>query len=120
MGATYPTWSTAKRRNLAKSEYEEIDRYCRETGIIWFASCWDEPSVDFIQRFNVPCFKIASATLTDDKLLAHTHAAEKANPATPTGMSSLDEIDHAVEITRHERSGPSPRRKRLTPPTITS
>ena len=51
------------------NEYKEIDRYCKEKGILWFASCWDEQSVDFIDQFNPPCYKIASASLTDDNLL---------------------------------------------------
>ena len=50
-------------------EYKEIDRYCKEKGILWFASCWDEEAVDFIEQFDVPCYKIASASLTDDNLL---------------------------------------------------
>ena len=49
-------------------EYKEIDKYCKSKGILWFASCWDEASVDFIERFDVPCYKIASASLTDDNL----------------------------------------------------
>src|SRR6202521_2649335 len=44
-------------------EYEEIDRYCREVKMSWFVSCWDEASVDVIAHFDVPCFKIASASL---------------------------------------------------------
>ena len=53
-------------------EYKEIDEYCKEKNILWFASCWDEKSVDFIEQFNVPCYKIASASLTDDNLLKYT------------------------------------------------
>ena len=45
-------------------EYKEIDKYCRGKNISWFASCWDEGSVDFIDKFKVPCYKIASASLT--------------------------------------------------------
>jgi N-acetylneuraminate synthase len=78
-------------------EYQEIDRYCREVKIAWFASCWDEASVDLIARFNVPCFKIASASLTDDKLLRYTRAKNKPVMLS-TGMSTLEEIDHAVEV----------------------
>ena len=78
-------------------EYKEIDRYCREVKVDWFASCWDEGSVDFIAQFDVPCFKIASASLTDDNLLRHTRAAGKPILLS-TGMSTLDEIDHAIEI----------------------
>lgn len=78
-------------------EYQEIDRYCREKEIPWFASCWDEGSVDFIDRFNPPCYKIASASLTDDSLLRHTRA--KGKPIVlATGMSTLEEIDHAVAV----------------------
>lgn len=78
-------------------EYRAIDAYCREKKITWFASCWDEGSVDFIEQFDVPCYKIASASLTDDKLLFHTR--EKGRPIIlSTGMSTLEQIDHAVDI----------------------
>lgn len=78
-------------------QYREIDACCRSRGIAWFASCWDEASVDFIDQFDVPCYKIASASLTDDNLLHHTRS--KGKPILlSTGMSSLDEIFHAVEV----------------------
>ncbi len=78
-------------------EYQGINRYCCEVDIAWFASCWDETSVDFIDQFNVPCYKIASASLTDDNLLRYTRA--KGKPIIlSTGMSSLEEIDHAVKV----------------------
>lgn len=78
-------------------DYEEIDRYCREKNIPWFASCWDEASVDFIDKFDVPCYKIASACLTDDDLLRYTRS--KGKPIIlSTGMSTLEQIDHAVEV----------------------
>ena len=78
-------------------EYKEINRYCREVKVDWFASCWDERSVDFIAQFDVPCFKIASASLTDDNLLRHTRAVGKPILLS-TGMSTLEQIDHAIEI----------------------
>ena len=53
-------------------QYKEIDEYCKQKGIIWYASCWDEQAVDFIEQFNPPCYKIASASLTDDELLKYT------------------------------------------------
>lgn len=78
-------------------QYKEIDEYCKEKGILWFASCWDEGSVDFIEQFNPPCYKIASASLTDDNLLKYTKA--KGKPILlSTGMSTMDEIQHAIDI----------------------
>lgn len=79
------------------AEYDEISRYCREKKMPWFASCWDEASVDFIDAYRPPCFKIASACLTDDALLRYTRA--KGKPILlSTGMSTIEQIDHAVEI----------------------
>jgi len=78
-------------------EYQEIDRYCREVKMPWFASCWDEASVDLIARFDVPCFKIASASLTDDNLLRHTRATGQPIVLS-TGMSTVEEIDRAVKV----------------------
>jgi N-acetylneuraminate synthase len=78
-------------------DYQEIDAYCRSSKIAWFASCWDEKSVDFIARFHPPCYKIASASLTDDHLLRHTRATGQP-VIVSTGMSTIDQIDHAVEV----------------------
>jgi N-acetylneuraminate synthase len=78
-------------------EYEEINRYCKEKNLPWFASCWDESSVDFIDQFDVPCYKVASASLTDDGLLRHIMSKRKPIILS-TGMSTLDQIDHAVEV----------------------
>lgn len=78
------------------AEYSRIDEHCRNKGIAWFASPWDEQSVDFVDAFNPPCHKIASASLTDRKLLEHVKA--KGRPVLlSTGMSSLEEIDKAVQ-----------------------
>lgn len=82
---------------FGEAEYKEIDEYCKLKNILWFASCWDEASVDFIEKFNPPCYKIASASLTDDELLKYTKA--KGKPILlSTGMSSIEQIEHAVEI----------------------
>jgi N-acetylneuraminate synthase len=82
---------------FGQAEYELIDEYCRDKPITWTASCWDEASVDFIDRFEPPFYKIASASLTDDALLRHTRS--KGKPIVlSTGMSTLDQIDHAVEV----------------------
>jgi len=90
-----------RRLEFGYREYAEIDRYCRERGIHWFASCWDEASVDFIERFGTPCYKIASACLTDDNLLRYHR--QKGRPIIlSTGMSGMAQIEHAVEILGQE------------------
>jgi N-acetylneuraminate synthase len=82
---------------LSYREYEEIDVYCREAGILWSSSPWDEESVDFLARFNVPFYKVASASLTDDGLLRHIRS--KGRPVIlSTGGSTMAQIDHAVEV----------------------
>jgi N-acetylneuraminate synthase len=80
-----------------QSAYEELDGYCRQKSITWFASCWDEASFDFIHQLNPPCYKIASASLTDDHLLKY-HRRAAAPIILSTGMSTLDQIDHAVDV----------------------
>jgi len=93
-----PTNGDLKRAlELDRDEYKEIDSYCREKNIFWFASCWDEGSVDFIAEFDPPCFKIASASLTDDNLLRHYRRFRKP-VILSTGMSTIEQIDHAVDI----------------------
>jgi len=83
------------------SEYQQIDDYCHKLGILWLASCWDMGSVNFLQQFNPPCYKIASPCLTDDALLKHTRA--KGRPIIlSTGMSTIEQIDHAVDILGQE------------------
>jgi N-acetylneuraminate synthase len=85
-------------------QYDEIDRYCKEMEINWFASCWDEGSVDFIEHYHPPCYKIASASLTDDGLLRYTRQRAGERPILlSTGMSTLEQIDHAVEVLGKEK-----------------
>jgi len=78
-------------------EYQEIDRSCKEKGIRWFASCWDKPSVDFIERFAPPCFKIHSAAVTNLPLLQRLKQTGKPLILS-TGMSTMDQIRAAVEL----------------------
>jgi N-acetylneuraminate synthase len=94
-GDTYRDY--AQGRELGEEEYGAIDAHCRERGILWFASCWDEGSVDFVERFDPPCYKLASASLTDDALLRH-HRTTGRPLIVSTGMSTLEQIDHAVEV----------------------
>jgi N-acetylneuraminate synthase len=82
---------------LDEEDYRDIDGFCRASNIPWFASCWDERSVDFVERFDPPCYKIASASLTDDQLLRHTRATGRPLLLS-TGMSTLAQIDHAVGV----------------------
>jgi len=82
---------------FGREQYAEIDSHCKKLGIVWFASPWDEGSVDFLEEFAVPCYKIASASLTDDHLLRHIRATKKP-VILSTGMSTLAQIDHAVDI----------------------
>jgi len=79
------------------AEYREIDAYCKAKNILWFASCWDPESVDFIARFDPPCFKIASACLTDNDLLRH-HKRFGKPVVLSTGMSTMEQIEGAVEV----------------------
>lgn len=86
---------------FGEKEYQEIDRYCKERGIIWFASPWDVKSVDFLEKFNAPCYKIASASLTDDELLKQIRS--KGKPIIlSTGMSTTEQIKHAVDVLGEE------------------
>ncbi len=80
-----------------EEEYRIIDNYCKERDIIWFASCWDKKSVDFMEKFDIPCYKIASALLTDLELLKYIKSKNKPILLS-TGMSTLEQIDKAVEI----------------------
>lgn len=78
-------------------EYEEIDSYCRQKGIDWFASPWDEAALDFLEQFNPVLYKIASASLTDDELLRKMKDAGRPVMLS-TGMSTLEEVEQAVKL----------------------
>ncbi|WP_064504708.1 N-acetylneuraminate synthase family protein [Chlorobium limicola] len=80
---------------FGRHEYAEIDAYCREKGILWFASCWDEEAVDFMEQFDPPCYKAASAALTDLVLLNKTKKTGRPLIVS-TGMSTMGEIEQAV------------------------
>lgn len=86
-----------ERIEFGADEYRIIDEYCRDKGIHWFASPWDTPSVEFLNGFDVPAHKIASASLTDDELLRSVRASGK-TVILSTGMSTPAQIRHAVEV----------------------
>ncbi len=83
------------KMEFSHGDYCEIDEYCKKKKIDWFASCWDEDSVDFIESFDTPLYKAASASLTDINLLKKKRATSKPVMIS-TGMSTLEEIKTAV------------------------
>jgi sialic acid synthase SpsE len=78
-------------------EYAAIDEHAKRRGIAWFASPWDIESVDFLEAFDVPAHKVASACLTDDDLLRRMRATGR-TIILSTGMSTMRQIRHAVEV----------------------
>jgi N-acetylneuraminate synthase len=85
-----------RKTEFNMKQYFEIDLYCRQKGVDWFASCWDIPSVDFIEQFDPPVYKVASACITDADLLLKLK--ETGKPVIiSTGMSTIDEIVNAVK-----------------------
>lgn len=84
---------------FGKIEYDEIDKYCKEKGIDWFASAWDIESQLFLKQYNLKYNKIASAMLINDEIL-HEVASEGKYTFIATGMSTYEEIDYAVDIFR--------------------
>jgi N-acetylneuraminate synthase len=86
---------------FGETAYCEIDRHCRAIGMPWFTSVWDEPSVDFMERFNTPCYKVPSASLTDYNLLRHLRKTGKP-VILSTGMSSMEQIREAVDVLGQE------------------
>jgi N-acetylneuraminate synthase len=84
-----------ERIEFDADDYADIDAYCTARGIPWFASCWDVPSVDFIERFAPPCYKVASPSLTDTDV--RTRVGETGRPVIlSTGMSTMEQIRAAV------------------------
>jgi len=100
-------WGTtngAQKRGLefGEVEFDEIDKYCREKGIMWFASPWDEPSVDFLEKYNPPCYKIASSRVRgEDAFLRYVRS--KGRPViVSTGACEEEHIKHVVDVLGEE------------------
>lgn len=79
-----------------EAQYRELDRHCKEKGIDWMVSVWDEPSVDFMEMFDTPAYKLPSASLTDHNLLKHVRKTGKP-VIISTGMSTMEEIHKGVD-----------------------
>lgn len=95
-------WGTTTREQkegleFNLEEYKQINEYCKHKNIEWFASAWDEESVNFLEDLNVKFHKVASAMIIDQKLLK-TIAKTKKYTFISTGMSTLKDIENAVEI----------------------
>jgi N-acetylneuraminate synthase len=86
-----------RKVELGEAEFAAIDRYCKDRKIDWFASCWDEPSVDFMERFDPPCYKSASASMTDLPLLRAMRITGRPLMMS-TGMSTMAEIERSVAV----------------------
>ena len=86
-----------KMIEFEEEEYKEIDRYCKEKGILWFASPWDLTSYEFLEKFEVPIHKIASAKLTDKELLMKLKESKKPILLS-TGGSTIEQVRKAVSL----------------------
>lgn len=91
------------RVEFGVEEYARIDEYCQAKGIAWFASPWDTEAVDFLEQFDLPAHKVASASLTDDELLRKLRATGR-TVILSTGMSTPAQIRHAVEVLGSEQT----------------
>ena len=96
-----PWGKTTREQKLGlefeKDEYDTIDQYCKKRNIEWYASSWDIDSQSFLQQYDLKYNKIASAILTNTELLK-TVAEEKKHTFISTGMSTIEEIEIAVNI----------------------
>jgi len=91
-----------QKMEFQQDQYAEIDRFCKELGISWFASVWDEPSIEFLESFEPLCYKVPSASLTDHSLLACLR--DTGRPVIlSTGMSTMDQIRAAVGLLDMEK-----------------
>ena len=90
------------RVEFGVEEYTAVAEHAALRGIAWFASPWDLPSVDFLELFDPPAHKVASACLTDDALLERLRSTQR-TVILSTGMSTLAQIRHAVDVVGRER-----------------
>ncbi len=94
----YITYMEYRNRvEFDQEQYREIDRFCKELGILWFASVWDEVAVDFLEAFKPVAYKIPSASLTDHNLLRHLRRTGRPLILS-TGMSTMEQIQASVDV----------------------
>ena len=79
-----------------EAQYREIDAYCKQKNIAWMVSVWDEPSVDFMEKFETPAYKVPSASLTDHKLLKYVRKTGRPLIIS-SGMSTMEQIKRGAE-----------------------
>jgi N-acetylneuraminate synthase len=101
-------WGTTQREQkealeFSKEDYDEIDRYCKEKKIYWYASAWDLKSQEFLRRYRLIFNKIASPMLTNKSLLEMV-ASEHKHTYISTGMSTITDISNAVEIFKKHKT----------------
>jgi N-acetylneuraminate synthase len=95
------------RVEFGVAEYQDIDAYCKEHGVDWFTSCWDQPSIEFMKQFSPVCYKIPSACITNHELL-RAFSNQDAPLIMSTGMSTLEEVDKAVDLLAGRSDVPKP------------
>jgi N-acetylneuraminate synthase len=94
----YITYLDYRRKvEFGEAEYREIDKHCKSKDIPWMVSVWDEQSVDFMEQFDTPAYKIPSASLTDHHLIRHVRRTGKP-VIISTGMSTMEEIKRGVKV----------------------
>ncbi len=93
----YITYLEYRRKvEFSEEQYCEIEKYCKQKGLTWLVSVWDEPSVDFMEKFDTPAYKIPSACLTDAGLIRKARATGKP-VILSTGMSTMAQIGKGVQ-----------------------
>jgi len=91
-----------KEIEFGESDYKEIVNYCKKKNITFLCTAWDEPSVDFLEQFEISAYKVASADMTNFPLIRHLYKTKKPLLIS-TGMSTMEEIEKTVNFVKNER-----------------
>ena len=92
-----------KEVEFSEDEYQQIIEYCKEKNITFLCTPWDTDSVDFLEKFNVPAYKIASADITNFPLLKYVCSKNKPMIIS-SGMSEMNEIEKTVEFLKNQQA----------------